>query len=284
MSTARSLQTRPAARPARRGVNGRAGGRFPHGIASGGQSGVDRAALDAALAAGLDTGGWCPRGRRAEDGIIAGRYRLREAPLRDPAVRTRLNVRDADATLVLLLGPPDRGTVTTMKAARALGRRLFVADLRAPAPEEQSDAERGAALFDWKGSLHVDRAAGTGQMLESVEMSHTRASDGAKTLLECARLRATFFPDGGDEASLGGLRSAIADTHVYLRTDTRELTADLLEYDPDAGVARALADDAGRVRMLDRTTGAPMSAAALVWDLNTDRVDVVDPGTITIPR
>lgn len=162
--------------------------------------------------------------------------------------------------------------------------RLFVADLRAPAPEEQSDAERGAALFDWKGSLHVDRAAGTGQMLESVEMSHTRAADGAKTLLECARLRATFFPDGGDEASLGGLRSAIADTHVYLRTDTRELTADLLEYDPEAGVARALADDAGRVRMLDRTTGAPMSAAALVWDLNTDRVDVVDPGTITIPR
>ena len=49
-----------------------------HRIGSGGQTGVDRAALDVALALGLPSGGWCPRGRRAEDGIIPDRYPLRE--------------------------------------------------------------------------------------------------------------------------------------------------------------------------------------------------------------
>ena len=161
--------------------------------------------------------------------------------------------------------------------------RLFVADLRA-APEEEEDSDRGAALFDWRGSMHADRAAGTGEMLEGVQMTHTRLPDGTKTLLECARLRVAFAPGESEDTAFGGLRSAIADTNVYLRTDTRELTADLLQYDPDEGIARALASDNGRVNVLDRASGTPMSASAVVWDLNTDRVDIVDPGTITIPR
>ena len=70
-------------------------------IVSGGQSGVDRAALDAALARGLDAGGWCPAHRWAEDGPVPARYPLRETPSADPAQRTRWNVRDSDATLVL---------------------------------------------------------------------------------------------------------------------------------------------------------------------------------------
>ena len=73
-------------------------------IVSGGQTGVDRAALDAALAAGAPIGGWCPRGRRAEDGPIPERYPLTETPRRDYAERTAWNVRDSDATLVLVSG------------------------------------------------------------------------------------------------------------------------------------------------------------------------------------
>lgn len=164
--------------------------------------------------------------------------------------------------------------------------RLFVADLR-PVPENQTDStERGAALFDWTGSLHADRTLGTAEMLDSVQMNHTRISDGSKAMLECARLRINFDPSENDrtETIFGGLRSAIADTNVYLRTDTRELTADLLEYNPDTGLAQALADSFNLVQILDRATGSPTTASAIIWNLTTDRVDIVDPSTITILR
>jgi len=93
-------------------------------VVSGGQSGVDRAALDAALAVGLAIGGWCPRGRWAEDGRIAACYPMRETPLARVAQRTRWNVRDSDATLVLTAGRPRGGTLATLRAAA--GRPLLV--------------------------------------------------------------------------------------------------------------------------------------------------------------
>ena len=72
-------------------------------IISGGQTGADRAALDWALAAGVDCAGWCPKGRRAEDGVIPPAYPLTETPLSDYAQRTEWNVRDSDATIVFSL-------------------------------------------------------------------------------------------------------------------------------------------------------------------------------------
>ena len=70
-------------------------------IVSGGQTGVDRAALDVARELSLACGGWCPRGRRAEDGAIPARYPLVETPRAAYPQRTEWNVRDSDATLVL---------------------------------------------------------------------------------------------------------------------------------------------------------------------------------------
>ena len=69
-------------------------------IISGGQTGADRAALDWAILHRIPHGGWCPKGRLAEDGPIAGGYRLRETPAADYATRTEWNVRDADATVI----------------------------------------------------------------------------------------------------------------------------------------------------------------------------------------
>ena len=108
-------------------------------IVSGGQTGVDRAALDVALALGFECGGWCPKGRRAEDGAIDRRYPLVESETDAYAERTRLNVRDSDGSLILTRGRPTGGTALTLTLARTLGRPSMVVDLAAaaaPAPDE----------------------------------------------------------------------------------------------------------------------------------------------------
>src|SRR5262245_13445725 len=69
-------------------------------IISGGQTGVDRAALEWALARGIPHGGWCPKGRRAEDGIIPPRFQLEETDSDNPSVRTRGNIRDSNGTVI----------------------------------------------------------------------------------------------------------------------------------------------------------------------------------------
>lgn len=97
-------------------------------IVSGGQTGVDRAALDAALAVDVPHGGWCPRGRRAEDGVIPSRYQLAETPSRDYAERTERNVLDSDATLILCPGKLQGGTRLTRELARRHGRPCLVVD------------------------------------------------------------------------------------------------------------------------------------------------------------
>ena len=101
----------------------------PNRIVSGGQTGVDRAALDVALELSLDCGGWCPRGRRAEDGPLDDRYPLRETPLRRYAQRTDWNVRDSTGTLILFRTQADGGTRFTWERARNRGRPCRRVDL-----------------------------------------------------------------------------------------------------------------------------------------------------------
>lgn len=98
-------------------------------IISGGQTGVDRAALDVALRLDIPCGGWCPRGRLAEDGVIAKRYPLAETPSRKYRVRTQWNARDSDGTLIITRGRCRGGTALTEELATQLGKPCLVVDL-----------------------------------------------------------------------------------------------------------------------------------------------------------
>jgi len=98
-------------------------------IVSGGQTGVDRAGLDVAISLDIPHGGWCPKGRRAEDGIIPAVYQLQETPTADYKQRTKWNVRDSDGTLVLTRGEPTGGTALTIKLAAEHHKPSLVLDL-----------------------------------------------------------------------------------------------------------------------------------------------------------
>jgi len=98
-------------------------------IISGGQTGVDRAALDVALELGIPCGGWCPKGRRAEDGRIPLHYPVEETTSNVYPQRTEWNVRDSDGTLVLTIGRPEGGTALTIDLARRQKKPYLVVKL-----------------------------------------------------------------------------------------------------------------------------------------------------------
>lgn len=102
-------------------------------IVSGGQTGVDRAALDIAIRNSIPHGGWCPRGRKAEDGRIPDHYQLAETATPDYTERTRLNVRDSDGCLILTRGRPDGGTALTLHYAYNLGKPRLLVNLNGEA-------------------------------------------------------------------------------------------------------------------------------------------------------
>ncbi|MCX7044735.1 MAG: putative molybdenum carrier protein [Candidatus Sumerlaeota bacterium] len=101
-------------------------------IISGGQTGVDRAALDAARARGMEYGGWVPKGRLAEDGPLPAIYPMQETPSAEYEERTRLNVRDSDGTLILAKEPLSGGTAYTAYLANRTAKPCLVVDPHSP--------------------------------------------------------------------------------------------------------------------------------------------------------
>lgn len=97
-------------------------------ILTGGQTGVDRGALDAALDGGAPCGGWCPARRRAEDGYIPARYPVQALCRGGYLARTRKNVEDSDATLVITFGTPTGGTARTIEFCRELRKPHLIVD------------------------------------------------------------------------------------------------------------------------------------------------------------
>jgi hypothetical protein len=128
-------------------------------VLSGGQTGVDQAALRAAQDCGFETGGWCPPGRRSEAGVIPSRFPLRETPTeRSPdapeiprSQRTEWNIRDSDASLVLRpdsWAAEDHGTDWAERYAARLGRPLLTLD--------PWDSRAAARILEWLGSLEIE--------------------------------------------------------------------------------------------------------------------------------
>ena len=98
-------------------------------IISGGQTGVDRAALDVAIYLDIPHGGWCPAGRRAEDGKIPNGYELRETDQSDYSIRTEKNVIESDGTLILFRNQLSGGTELTFRLAGKHHRPRICFDL-----------------------------------------------------------------------------------------------------------------------------------------------------------
>jgi hypothetical protein len=110
--------------------------RTPLFVVSGGQTGVDRGALDAALDLAVPCGGWCPEGRQAEDGIIPLRYPVTELTGAGYEQRTRKNVEDSDGTLIITFGPASGGTALTIAACLELRRPHIIIDASLTALEQ----------------------------------------------------------------------------------------------------------------------------------------------------
>lgn len=112
----------------------------PTTIVSGGQTGVDRAALDVAIAMGIGHGGWCPAGRLSEDGTVPSRYELQETDSRSYPARTKQNVIDSDATLILYEGKLKGGTLLTQSFCQRLGKPYLAI---------QMDGEEAELAREW---------------------------------------------------------------------------------------------------------------------------------------
>jgi hypothetical protein len=137
-------------------------------IISGGQTGIDRAALDVALELNVPCGGWCPKGRLAEDGRVPDRYPLAEHPRRGHAARTRANVEDGDATLVLTWGRATGGTRLTITTCEEKGKPHLVVDLRGePDP---------AVTADWLRELGVKVLNVAGPRASQAPLGYERAA------------------------------------------------------------------------------------------------------------
>lgn len=105
-------------------------------IVSGGQTGVDQAALDAAIVHGMSYGGWLPPGRRTEKGPLSARYKMQVLTTGGYPDRTRKNILDSDGTLVITNGVLAGGSALTAKIAESRGKPLLHIDLAELGHEE----------------------------------------------------------------------------------------------------------------------------------------------------
>ncbi len=166
------------------------------------------------------------------------------------------------------------------------GRLLIedrVTDEDEPAPDDEPASLRGTTLFEWDGSMTIDRAEGHAMMAQRVRLRQRPPQSESVTELECERLDAWLA--GSDAmAERRTLERVEAAGAVYAAQRGRRLIADLLRYDAASGVAEALAAPGNLVTMFDAGQSSPLTGALLRWDLTRDRVEWLEAGETTAPR
>jgi hypothetical protein len=147
-------------------------------IISGGQTGVDRAALDMAIKHGIPHGGWVPRGRKAEDGILPRKYSVRETSGYSYSRRTERNVLEADGTLILSRGKLKGGSLLTRQMALKHGRPWLHIDLG-----KRSAFEAALNVYEW--SIR--------ERIGVLNVAGPRASEDREIYILASRILETLF-------------------------------------------------------------------------------------------
>jgi hypothetical protein len=194
-------------------------------VISGGQTGVDRGALDAALALQVECGGWCPEGRLAEDGIIPKRYPVMELANGGYPERTARNVADSDGTLVIANGKPIGGTRETVDCCIEMRKPYLVIECARRSVQETIE---GATEFVTNLSSRVART--TPVRLGPRNLSNVRKSPGeledpshslgTTIVLNVAGPRASQWPEGHKTAQriVSGILRRLVDRTTPLNT------------------------------------------------------------------
>jgi len=157
---------------------------------------------------------------------------------------------------------------------------LLVSDQRQNLPEQK----KPLALFSWSQSFVHDRNAGRATMIGTVASKHRRKANDPITLIDSDRLYAVLLDPQrgeliGDPTNEAQFRSARAEGNVSMRSGPKEALANIIDYDAINGTASITGRPGGYVTMLDTSrTGLPTKAGRIFWDLNRDRIDIINAG------
>jgi hypothetical protein len=166
-------------------------------VVSGGQTGIDRGALDAALELSIECGGWCPEGRQAEDGVIPEQYPLREVEGGDYRERTRKNVLDSDGTAIIFFGEIEGGTEATLDDCVQLGRPYKLIDGSAIQP-----GQAAKLIAEFVREIGVYTLNIAGPRASKVEKGHRYAFDTVRMLVDV--LKGKIQPPSRKSPAAGG--------------------------------------------------------------------------------
>lgn len=253
--------------------------------APGGGVGAEGASRSLASARAIGAPGRLARveSRRYDAPIEAGGRLERVLALDGP----RIELDQAAGTLVV----PEAGRLLVRDARQ---RSELAATETVKTGLAGGEGSRGDALFQWDGSLTYNRVSGEAELTRNVRLTHRRLQDGQITAMNCDRAVAMVRVDdaGTTGTQLSSVRatgtvsvvSGAAMTTGQAPPPQREMVADVAEYDAVRGVIRAGGSPGRLVRFFDTSSGSPVSAAGVVWDLVQDRISIEQMSTVTAPR
>ncbi len=217
----------------------------------------------------------------------------RERPVRVSFLEGGYIIADDDCGTLDVPGPgrmyfSDRRPKIDTPASEA---RVIAADAAESANPFSGKAKRGDARFIWNDWMNIDRRLGTITISGKSNLRHVRLADGLPTDIEADSLIGRFQniqvsqAEKADAELHAEFLGADAVGNVWMRSsDNKELVADRVEYDAEAGIAKAIANEGNSVVFFDPAQGVPQRAKVLFWDRTNNRIEIRDAGTVVVPR